>query len=129
MDINASIGMQRPHDDVPVCGVHGLERVSPVGERLKDWLSQNGLCAISTHFVRRLAAMVSAPGSTLETTTCAKTTTFCLEVFPKDSEELPEFFPAGGFRSPHGEGCFSGSCEAPSEGRRPTGGGGPSEGL
>jgi hypothetical protein len=50
MDINASIGMQRPHDDVPARGVHGLERVSPAGERLKDWLSQNGLHAISTHF-------------------------------------------------------------------------------
>jgi hypothetical protein len=50
MDINASIGIRRSHEDTPVCGVHGLERVSPAGERLKDWLSQNGLYAISTHF-------------------------------------------------------------------------------
>ena len=51
MDVNASIGIQRPHEDVPVCGPHGLERVSPAGERLKDWLSQNGLHATSTHFL------------------------------------------------------------------------------
>ena len=50
MDINASIGIQKSTDEVPVCGAHGLERVSPAGERLKDWLSQNGLHAISTHF-------------------------------------------------------------------------------
>jgi hypothetical protein len=50
MDINASICIQRPHEDVPACGPHGLERVSPAGGRLKDWLSQSGLCAISTHF-------------------------------------------------------------------------------
>jgi hypothetical protein len=50
MDINSSVGVQRSHEDVPVCGPHGLERVSPAGERLKDWLSQNGLCTISTHF-------------------------------------------------------------------------------
>jgi hypothetical protein len=50
MDVNASVGIQRPTGDVPVCGACGLERVSPAGERLKDWSSQNGLHAVSTHF-------------------------------------------------------------------------------
>ena len=50
MDINASIGVRGPHDVVPVCGSHGLSRVSPAGEDLKVWLAGNGLYAISTHF-------------------------------------------------------------------------------
>jgi hypothetical protein len=50
MDINASVGTRQPHEDFPACGFFGLQRVNLSGERMKDWLTHNGLCAVSTHF-------------------------------------------------------------------------------
>jgi len=50
MDINASIGTRQPHEESSVCGFYGLQRVNPAGEKTKDWLQQNGMYAVSTHF-------------------------------------------------------------------------------
>jgi hypothetical protein len=50
MDVNASIGTRQPHEESSVCGFFGLQRVNLTGERMKNWLTHNGLCAVSTHF-------------------------------------------------------------------------------
>ena len=53
MDVNASIGTRQPHEESSVCGFFGLQRTNLAGERLKDWLSHNGMYAVSTHFSPR----------------------------------------------------------------------------
>jgi hypothetical protein len=53
MDVNSGICTRQPREAASACGFYGLQRANLAGERLKDWLSHNGLHAASTHFAPR----------------------------------------------------------------------------